>query len=352
MVVTCPHCHANYKLATTIRNAMLVCHRCGEEFSLDQQEQKQESASKPDMPSLFDWKRPPDDMPPSGKASAPAADAAGDEIFSDEDNELPHFLLKEHHLVSSTTTATKNAKVPERAPRPDTGQPRSEPAKAIDEASQAISPGEQAMLDAAAAPTAGGNEQPADSPILESSSPAVEMPETAMVPPARRKTRIWPWLIFILLSTATAGAWFKKELWLQDPWVRSTLLNLNLPLALRSSDWHITPESVHSQWLTRDDKSRILIIEGKVENQLFSELPPPSIRVQLFDLPGARKPVSTQIIPVTEPPSMSTLKKAPYDVPPWDRLPIAGGGTRAFVLVVERLPEDIRDFALTPLPPQ
>jgi transcription elongation factor Elf1 len=354
MVVTCPHCHASYRLATTIRNAVLVCHRCGQEFTSGEAETAKPGNvdQQAEMP-LFDW------QPATGEQATAEEPETISEPLIDGDEELPHFLLKENQIVGQETEEPPAATADAMEDATESEAVDAEASRQEPETTEAIIPQqdkdfEQQMLDAALEPAKAA---PGEEPAPETEAPMPDQQESTsgaadtMAPPTRRKARIWPWLLFILLSAAAAGVWFKQDAWLQNSWVRSTLINLGVSLPLQGSDWRIDRESVHSQWLTRDDKSRILIIEGKVSNLLFSELPPPTIRVALFDLPGARKPVATRDMAITEPPSLPSLKKTPFTRPANDRLPIAGEGSRSFVLVLEKLPEGIRDFSLIPIPP-
>ena len=152
----------------------------------------------------------------------------------------------------------------------------------------------------------------------------------------------------MFLVIAGLGLWTQRDAWLDDPKARATLINLGLPLAIRDKDWRIPPASVHAEWVRRDDGSQVLVIEGKVENRLEAELPPPYIHVTVFDRMRPDRALVERTLPITEPPLMATIRRAPFAPPPEDALPVAPLGERGFVLVLEGLPDNAGEFALSP----
>lgn len=172
-------------------------------------------------------------------------------------------------------------------------------------------------------------------------------PEDAiMEPPGRKKARIWTWLAGILMVIAFGGFWLQKDVWLDNRWVRSTALNLGIPITLHDKDWSIDPESVRAEWVIREDESRVLVIKGKVKNMLSSELPPPIIEVVFFSSIQTDKPISSKRKRITLQPGISAIRRVPYTIPQPDRTPVAPLGTRSFVIVFESLPKDTGDFTL------
>ena len=186
-----------------------------------------------------------------------------------------------------------------------------------------------------------------DSETTEKEIITAEEDDKTPLPPARKSAVIWPWLIFILLLIGGSGVWYKQDAWLDHPWVRSVLINIHLPVEVRDKDWRIVPESVHGQWLTRDDQSRILMIEGRVANQLYCELSPPRIQVHFFDDSGLDQVLGKITLAITEPPGIEQVKHAPFEVPDIDRVPVEAQGERGFFLVLDSLPERTADFTLT-----
>jgi len=122
---------------------------------------------------------------------------------------------------------------------------------------------------------------------------------------------------------------------------------MHLPVQVRDKDWYIIPETVHGQWLTRDDESRILMIEGRVANRLYSELSPPQIQVHFFDDSGLDQLLGEVILPITEHHGIEQLKHEPFEMPDIDRVPVEAQGERGFFLVLDSPPERTADFALT-----
>ena len=183
--------------------------------------------------------------------------------------------------------------------------------------------------------------QPVDEPVIA-------QPEIPL-PPERANISILPWFVVMLLIISGAGFWYKQDVWLDHPWVRSLLINLHMPVEVRNKDWIIAPESVTGNWLKRDDGTQVLVIQGRIENRLYCELSPPKILVQFFDDSGIAESIEARVLPITEPPSMEQVKHAPFVTPELDRVPIEGQGQRGFFLVLESLPEQAADFTLNPI---
>lgn len=194
--------------------------------------------------------------------------------------------------------------------------------------------------------TAGSHEPETAASAMDKAQPPLATGE--QLPPARADIVIWPWLVVMLLVIGSLGFWYKHEAWLDHPWVRSMLINMHLPVEVRDKDWLIIPESVQGHWLKRDDGSQVLIIQGRIENRLYCELPPPGILVQFFDDTGITENIGEKTLPITEPPSMEQVRHAPFTMPEHDRIPVEAQGQRGFFLVLESLPDSVADFTLTP----
>ncbi len=300
MHITCPHCSAAYEVGPVIKNALLVCYRCHTEFSVDETPVKVTN-------------EPP--VTPEQEASLPLFERA--ETKSPEADESSKKQRHEKPVSEEKTRAH---------------EPKPEPERATE--NQAVS---KAVADIEPA----GIGEPAES------SETTEEDNKAALPPARKSVAIWPWLIFILLIIGGSGVWYKQDIWLDHPWVRSMLINMHLPVEVRDKDWRIVPESVHGQWLTRDDQSRILVIEGRVANRLYCELSPPQIQVHFFDDSGLDKVLGKVTLAITEPPGLEQVKHAPFEMPEIDRVPVEAQGERGFFLVLDSLPERTADFTLT-----
>jgi hypothetical protein len=299
MHITCPHCSAAYEVGPVIKNALLVCYRCHTEFTVGETlvEEKndplvttEQEASLP----LFEHAEPK--SPEGSEVDEPSEGQQQEGPVSEEKVRAPEpESVAEKGVVSKTAVDIEPAEVKERVE------------------------GSESSKEDAKAP----------------------------LPPARKSAVIWPWLIFILLLIGGSGVWHKQDAWLDHPWVRSVLINMHLPVEVRDKDWRIVPESVHGQWLTRDDQSRILMIEGRVANQLYCELSPPRIQVHFFDDSGLDQVLGKVTLAITEPPGIEQVKHAPFEMPDIDRVPVEAQGERGFFLVLDSLPERTADFTLT-----
>jgi len=163
--------------------------------------------------------------------------------------------------------------------------------------------------------------------------------------PKRKKARLWPWLMAVLLMISAWGVQYNQELWLQQPWVRNMLAQLHYPLHAQASDWRILKDESHRQWMTRQDGSRILLLTGVIQNRLNAPLLPPKLKVSFYAASNA--PVTqSMILPITLPPSLPQIRHAPYTPPKLDKTPIAAHGKREFTLVFEHVPEQSREISI------
>jgi len=170
--------------------------------------------------------------------------------------------------------------------------------------------------------------------------------DEAMSPaPKRKKTRMWPWLTAVLLIIAGLGLQYNQALWLHQSWVRNILVQLHYPLHTQASDWLILREQSHRQWMKRQDGSRVLVITGRIQNQLDAPQLPPSLLVQFYET-SHTSPTQSQVFPITHPPSLPQIRHAPYVLPPVDKTPIPAHGQREFTLVFEHVPEQSREISI------
>jgi hypothetical protein len=189
-------------------------------------------------------------------------------------------------------------------------------------------------------------ETPSSSPQAgESVQEAVGQPGRLSLP-MRKKARILPWFIFMLTLVTAGSFWLQKEKWLDNRWLRSTLINLDIPIPLRDKDWLVIPESVHAEWISRDDDSKAMLIRGRVKNLLSSELPVPVIEIKFFSIEQADKVIGNRRQRITLQPGMQNIKHAPFVAPAPDPAPVAPEGEREFLFVLESTPENIGDFTL------
>jgi len=287
MRIACPHCQATYEIDASLTDAVFVCHRCAKEFRAHEEDKTEVNIPVEEQLPLFDQ--------PS---------SSGHSRSNSHDAESP--LEK-----NSSGIADAGALM-----TPDTAdaETASVQARGFD------------GIDTV-------NYQP--EPVLEGAQPKAS------------RQRIWPWLVSVLLLAIVIGFWLQKDNWLDNRWFRSTAINIGLPMEQRDKDWRVIPESVHAQWIVRDDQSRALLIEGRVENLLASELPAPKIEVIFFAADQPDRILLSRLHEVTLPPSMNTVRHAPFALPDRDIIPVAALGQRGFILLLESLPKDAGDFALT-----
>ncbi|MES0372439.1 MAG: hypothetical protein ABUK11_09200 [Mariprofundaceae bacterium] len=340
MHISCPHCNAAYEVGPMIKNAVLVCHRCHAEFSMDDEliegQQKGTLEETGQSLPLFDHIKS-DHIKPDQPASQ-------DEDAQEVEQDVEGQSLEESN-PESEPKSEQSVEQPDKAPLPaflDGDHEYAEKIK-LEEASTQSDPIDS--LEEESGPEK--NVPSDDSDPEETHTPLNELKES-LLPPARKIGAIWPWLIAMLLIISATGFWFKQDVWLDNPWVRSVLINMHLPVEVRNKDWYIIPGSVQGNWLKRDDGSQVLTVQGRIENRLYCELPPPRIFVRFFDDTGITESLGDKLLPITEPPSMEQVKHAPFITPEIDLVPVEAQGERGFFLVIDSLPEHTADFTLSP----
>lgn len=159
----------------------------------------------------------------------------------------------------------------------------------------------------------------------------------------KHHAHIWVWMSLVLLALSAAGLVWHWPTWQYHADIRGYLVGTQPQQTVLDRDWLILPESVHSQWLVRDDKSIVLIIEGKVRNQLNTPLPAPEIQISFNTQTGQDY---TLIQAITEPPSLSTLQASPFISPPVDSTRIRSLGERGFILLIKDTPRSSQQFVM------
>ncbi|MDQ6958070.1 MAG: hypothetical protein Q9M24_03035, partial [Mariprofundaceae bacterium] len=329
MHVVCPHCQAAYQLEGVDEGTILICHRCGTEFGFGQPPDNARAIGDehPDKNENEEY-LPLFSADPTSRESAPddketSFEGIIDGILADPDD---------NKVISTDPEPETELTVPDQSTE-DPDRMVSEETSSVDQrelSSDTEEPGKETTEPASAM-----EEAPED--------------EDALPPPPRANVRIMPWLLTIMLLIATAGFWSRHDAWLDDPWLRSVLINVGLPVKVRDKDWHIQPESIRAQWVKREDGSQVLVIEGRVKNLLQCELAPPAIRFSIFVKNDPEHMLLQRELPVSQPPLMVAIRRTPYIVPPEDHVPVTALGDRGFVLVLEGLPKNAGDFTLTPI---
>lgn len=328
MQINCPQCHAVYEVGPLIKNAVLICHRCNTEFGADGKaiSSKDKKAQPADNGLTLFEHAASDGEKQAAPSPETAVEDAADEAQGKEMTAATDASRKS--IQESENTVRKNgilsiSKILEESP---------------DKAPPAMPKQETAEIPPSAVEEDAGEHPPA----------ATEENAGEPIALRRGKSRIWPWLTAILLLLGGGGFYFKQDVWLNHPWVRSMLININIPLPLRNEDWVVVSDNVQAQWITRQDNSRALLIEGTVENQLYCSMTPPKILIRFFE-PASDSVIAEQLKNITEPPTAKQIEQAPYIAPAIDKVPVESRGTRAFILIIEESPEGANHFELSPI---
>lgn len=323
-------------------DAVLVCHRCGTEFGLGK---APEGAQPVDTASIKD-RQTPDmfaDLPPE-----PTPESDTEPAASDSSDLFPAEPLPEEGVAEPANEPAAESIGQENYPTPD-DIPDIEP--------EPVTPGEQAD-DPEPVIIPGRDEWPdaeaddADRIVIAGSAlDAAESGEEADTdlpagPPPRAKARIMPWLITVLLLIAGAGFWVNHEAWLNDPWLRSVLINAGVNMEIRDRDWKVDPDSVSAVWIERRGGETVLVITGEVRNLLQTQLLPPLMHVTLYARDNPDEMIAERDEIITRPPLMQAIRQAPYLPPPQDNTPVSALDKRGFVLVLENLPQNAGNFTL------
>lgn len=333
MRIVCPHCQAAYQVENAEPDTIFVCHRCNAEFGFGQTpegaEPLEEENNATEAAEASDTEQ---EAPPAKKdTDAPTEEAAAEEQAADTPaEEAPHESAAPE---TSETPAEPTSKT-------ESSENEEEPEEEIEELFSESEPEAEPEPEAQPAP------QPQTPPSSEESAPKKR--KEHFTPPLRMPANIWPWLFGILFVLISSGLWFTHGAWVNGTWLRSTLISVGLPLPVHDEDWKIIPGSVHATWVTRSDNSHILVIRGTIRNTLQCELPAPSIRIKLYEKDMPSLVLDTRVIPITQLPLPITINRSPYIRPPVDHRPVGSNGERNFELVLETLPANVGNFALSP----
>ncbi|MDX8382932.1 MAG: hypothetical protein R8M45_02550 [Ghiorsea sp.] len=151
-----------------------------------------------------------------------------------------------------------------------------------------------------------------------------------------RNQHIWLWMVLVLLVLSAVGLSLRWEHWQLQSSIRGYSLQTHQSALILDRDWHISPNSVSTQWLKREDKSIVLLIEGQVENMVNTALPLPEIQMIFVSQMGQK---TEKIEVITEPANIPTMQAVPFASPPIDTLPVSGLNKRSFMLLIEDVPD-------------
>jgi len=151
------------------------------------------------------------------------------------------------------------------------------------------------------------------------------------------------WMILVLTLLSMAGVAVQWQHWQWSGLARAFTLETDQTQSILDRDWHILPETVQSQWLTRDDQSTVLIVSGEVGSLVYAAMPVPDIKVTFITQTGENMEISQAM---TEPADMPTLSSAPFISPAIDTVPITALGKRGFLLLIEDVPMSTQHMLL------
>ncbi|MDQ6989896.1 MAG: hypothetical protein Q9M19_08430 [Mariprofundaceae bacterium] len=158
-----------------------------------------------------------------------------------------------------------------------------------------------------------------------------------------RQQHIIIWMLLVLFTLSAIGLATRWSHWQYNGMIRGYVVQSDNTTPILDRDWFINPASVSTQWVTRDDQSIALLIEGEVENQLATILPPPEIQITFVTQTGQ----NIQMIQgITEPSDLKTLQHAPYASPAIDEVPVLSSGKRGFMLLIEDAPNSTQHILL------
>jgi len=158
-----------------------------------------------------------------------------------------------------------------------------------------------------------------------------------------QKDRIWVFMVLLLIVISAAGAAIRWQHWQYNGFVRAIQMEVSPTTPVLDRDWLIIPDSIHARWLTRDDQSLVLWIEGRVQSLVNTSLPTPEVKITFVTQTGKNVEV---IQAITEPADIQTYQAVPYVSPPVDEIPVPSRGTRGFILLIEDAPHSTQHILL------
>ncbi len=373
MLIRCPSCQTKYTLQLTTAGALCTCFRCNHEFYVDvhgavsappskvKEEPEVEAppppASEPDKPERkvsldekiksidakyksfeddLSWNDDnlltiddlgDDDIP---DVEVPSSTPSLEEHLKDSSASNPKPVVNNNPSVSSitsestasaTTQPKKNRLLAWRRAKRGTKKNSSPAPEAIKKVKKRWS-------------------LPWKKSTKAKKPPIVKPIEPVIAAPKKKKHRIWPWIVLILLLLMAAGVWFKKDTLIHQPAVRSALLKVGLSKTASDVDWFIDHQSIQMRWQKNSEGKQVLIIEGMIDNALAIPLPLPQFEAS-FDNPKKTPLLLPSILPMHL--NEAIAQHGNENPSAWlDQTPVAAHGSRLFILVLRDIsPEGI-----------
>ncbi|MDX8387766.1 MAG: hypothetical protein R8M46_04420 [Ghiorsea sp.] len=164
-----------------------------------------------------------------------------------------------------------------------------------------------------------------------------------------RREYLLAWMIIILVLLSATGIAMRWQHWQFSGVVRAFNIETEPATLILDRDWRVLPETIHTQWLTRDDQSLALVVDGQVENLVSIALPTPEIRITFVTQTGQN---IVRTLPITEPTDIKSLQAVPFTSPPVDNTPIPSLGKRGFLLLIEDAPQSTQHILIHALAKQ
>ncbi|MDX8404669.1 MAG: DUF3426 domain-containing protein [Mariprofundus sp.] len=172
----------------------------------------------------------------------------------------------------------------------------------------------------------------------------------APLPMQRRQSHLQRWFMLMLIIVAAGGFIMQRDAWLNNSWFRSQLIHIGFDMPTRSSDWQIEPESIKPRWITRDDGSRVLLLQGMIENRLSVARPLPWLLVTFYAREQPDQPLGSSSAHVILMPEETDIRRQGFLNPVWEMSEAPAQSRRAFVILLQHLPEKTDNFTLMPSP--
>lgn len=187
-------------------------------------------------------------------------------------------------------------------------------------------------MDGAAATGAG------EPPIIPTMTDFADAPIAA--PPKAPAQRLWPWLLAMLFLVALLGLGIHQQAWSHSRLIE-TIRAWWAPQ--RSIGWRLSHGK--PQWIARRGAPPLLAISLRLHNGVLFDRPPPPIIVTARSNDPAVEPVTTLAM-LFHHPTLAQLQQPEWQPPDEDRAPVPAGGSRDYLIVLDRPPPSLADVEI------
>ena len=156
-----------------------------------------------------------------------------------------------------------------------------------------------------------------------------------------------PWLLGVGIVLLLLLMWLAtKDSLLNEPQSRSMLMQLQVSLKLKDTDWRVD-EGIVFEWVESKKGRDILLIKGVIENRLNVKLPLPFIRIRMYAESDPERLIKEYVLPMKKVNDRNILSTLPDDLP-MDLDMMSSLEKRHFTLVVQNVPYDVGHITLRP----